>query len=388
MTPERWQLIKDLFHAALVLAADERAAYLDEACAGDLSLKAEIESLIAAHEDSEHFLETTTADLDEAAQADDQSEPLVGRSIGPYNILARLGAGGMAAVYLAQDTRLGRKVALKLMGAHSTKDEDRVLRFQMEARAASSLNHPNIVTIHEIGEAEEGHFIVMELIEGHTLRELINSRPTMELLARLGVQMARALSVAHAAGIIHRDIKPENIMVRDDGYVKVLDFGVARLSQIDAQTERNITGKLGAATAPGIILGTLGYMSPEQARAEQLTSATDIFSLGIVLYELATGQHPFSADSQISVLHGIISQPVLSPSRLNPEIPEPLETLCFICSKKTRAADPARQKSKSHFQGLMGNSPACICTRLPSRASETRSGASVSGRRFEKLLTP
>src|ERR1044071_1009870 len=145
MTPERWQLIKDLFHTALALVAGERAAYLDEACAGDLSLKAEIESLIAAHEDSEHFLETTTADFDEAAQADDQSEPLIGRSIGPYNILARLGAGGMAAVYLAQDTRLGRKVGLKLMGAHSSKNKDRVLRFQMEARAASSLNHPNIV---------------------------------------------------------------------------------------------------------------------------------------------------------------------------------------------------------------------------------------------------
>jgi serine/threonine protein kinase len=355
MTPERWLLIKELFHAALVLAPDERAAYLDEACDGDLSLKAEIESLIAAHEDSEHFLETTTADLDEAVQADDQSEPLVGRSIGPYNILARLGAGGMAAVYLAQDTRLGRKVALKLMGAHSTKDEDRVLRFQMEARAASSLNHPNIVTIHEIGEAEEGHFIVMELIEGHTLRELINTRPTMQLLARLGVQMARALSVAHAAGIIHRDIKPENIMVRGDGYVKVLDFGVARLSQIDTQTERNITGKLGAATAPGIILGTLGYMSPEQARAEQLTNATDIFSLGIVLYELATGQHPFSAGSQIGVLHGIISQPVLSPSRLNPEISEPLETLLLHMLEKDSRSRPGAAEVEITLSGLDAN---------------------------------
>jgi serine/threonine protein kinase len=353
MTPERWQRIKELFHAALARGPVERAAYLDGACDGDLSLKAEIESLIASHEDSEDFLETTTADPDGESQAE-VCEPLVGKSIGPYSILSRLGSGGMAAVYLAQDTRLGRKVALKLLAAHLTKDEDRVARFRTEARAASLLNHPNIVTIHEIGEAEEGHFIVMELIEGHTLREAINARATIESLARLGAQMARALSVAHAAGIIHRDIKPENIMVRGDGYVKVLDFGVARLSQIDTRADGNVTGKLGADTAPGVILGTLGYMSPEQARAERLTSATDVFSLGIVLYELATGQHPFSADSQIAVLHGIISQPALSPSRLNPEIPAPLEALMLRMLEKDPRSRPGAAEVEAALSGFDG----------------------------------
>ena len=206
----------------------------------------------------------------------------------------------MGEVYRARDTRLDREVALKLLPAALTRDPDRVRRFVQEAKAVSALNHPNIVTIHEIGDCDAGRFIVMELVQGQTLRQL-DQPCALDALVDLGSQIARALSATHAAGITHRDIKPDNIMVRDDGYVKVLDFGLARLASraldADAQTLKG--------TLPGTLLGTVRYMSPEQARGEAVSHATDIFALGIVFYELATGRHPFTADTQVGYLHAI-----------------------------------------------------------------------------------
>ena len=244
-----------------------------------------------------------------------------------YRLISQIGAGGMGEVYLAEDTRLERRVAIKLLPAGVTKDPSRVRRFEQEARAASALNHPNIVTIHEIGEAEVGRFIVLEYVKGHTLRTVIEANQSHQALAPIGRQIARALSVAHDAGIVHRDIKPENIMVRDDGYVKVLDFGLARLGAADVSTESS--AQTAIHTRPGSLIGTLSYMSPEQVKGEAVESGSDIFSLGIIFYEMATGQRPFKADSEVAIMHAIAyDQPPL-PSHLTPGLAGSLERLIF-----------------------------------------------------------
>ena len=243
----------------------------------------------------------------------------------------------MGEVWRARDTRLNREVAIKVLPAALAKDAGRLRRFEQEAMAASALNHPSIVTIHEIGKTDAGRFIVMELVRGQTLRAV--SKPcAIDLLVNVGSQIAKALSATHAAGITHRDIKPDNVMLRDDGYVKVLDFGVARLVPQTATDEEAAT--LTYRTAPGALLGTLAYMSPEQARGLQVTPAADIFALGVVFYELATGRHPFKADSMIAVLHSIASQTPASPSRLNPEVPASLDALIMRMLEKDAALRP------------------------------------------------
>jgi serine/threonine protein kinase/predicted ATPase len=340
MTPERWRRIERLYHEVLEREPDERAAFLDAACADDEPLRREVEVLLVANERAGSFLATTALEAEARTMAAELVPSPVGQRINHYRIGARLGAGGMGEVYLAEDTRLGRRVALKLLPARFTADQDRVRRFEQEARAVSALNHPNIVTIYDLGEAEAGRFIVMELIVGRTLREMIgesSSPSSTATLIGLGRQAAKALSVAHAAGITHRDIKPENIMVRDDGLVKVLDFGLARLVHTSfADPDAKTTALTGA----GMMLGTLRYMSPEQTRSEKVTSATDLFSLGVVFYELATGQHPFAADSAMGILQAISSQAPLPPSRLNREIPAAVEALILQMLEKDARLRP------------------------------------------------
>ena len=245
-----------------------------------------------------------------------------GTRLGPYEIVGTVGAGGMGDVYRAHDARLGRDVAVKVMNRASL-PQTAFDRFRREARAASSLNHPNIVTIHEIEETGTDIYIVMELVEGQTVREIINERPPIPIVTSILGQVAQALSIAHKAGIIHRDIKPENVMVRADGYVKLLDFGLARIVA-DARADENATKEQ---TATGMLVGTMRYMSPEQATGEHVTSASDVFSLGLVMYELATGHHPFARDPGAGVLRAIISERAIPPSKLNPEIPASLDTL-------------------------------------------------------------
>jgi len=277
----------------------------------------------------------------------------VDTTLAHYHILSLLGAGGMGEVYLAEDTRLGRKVALKLLPARLTQDTERLHRFVQEAKATSALNHPHIVTIYEIGEDEAGRFIAMELVEGQTLRALPKPCP-FNLLINLAVQIARALAATHAAGITHRDVKPENIMLRHDGYVKVLDFGLARLAPLMGSGSEAAT--LIHNTAPGALLGTLAYLSPEQARGEVATSAADIFALGIVLYELSTGQHPFKADSLLGILHSITSQTPLPASRLNPEIPASLDALILSMLEKDAGIRPTAEGLEKAFGELLGSS--------------------------------
>jgi eukaryotic-like serine/threonine-protein kinase len=293
MTPERHEQIGELYHRVLALPREQWPAVLDEACEDDPELRQEVESLLAASDKAGSFMDTPAIDISaRSLSADASSTP---RRIGRYELLSLLGRGGMGEVHLAEDTTLRRKVAIKLLPAPLTTDAHAVLRFEQEARAASSLNHPNIVTIHEIGEVDGGRFIAMEFVEGRPLSALVGTPMPLEQLVPIARQLAQALAVAHAAGIVHRDIKPENIMLRPDGYVKLLDFGIARL--VSPPTGPG-DGVAVFATRAGVVVGTPRYMSPEQIRGEPATAASDVFALGAALFELATGQH--ASERQVS----------------------------------------------------------------------------------------
>src|SRR6058998_2010158 len=257
MKPEHWQQIKILLHSALERAPAERPAFLDQACSGNPTLRSQLEALLASHERTEDFIELPAFEVMADLLANDQRESLVGQTIDRYQILEQLGAGGMGEVYLAEDKHLLRKVALKVLPAFFTRDRERVRRFQQEARAASALNHPNILTIYEIGQIDSHQFIATEFVEGETLRErMIKSPMSMSELLGLATQIASALTAAHQTGIVHRDIKPENIMLREDGIVKVLDFGLAKLTERkDGDSEATTLFH----TKQGMVLGTAHY---------------------------------------------------------------------------------------------------------------------------------
>ncbi len=268
MQPERWQQIDQLFHLALAQEANGRAKFLAEECVGDDSLRTEVEALIASHEQAQSFIENPASDLAAEILAKGEHGLIAGQAIGPYKIVSTLGTGGMGEVYLAHDTRLRRQVALKLLPSQFTISPDRVRRFEQEARAISALNHPNIVTIHEIGRDSGSQFIVTEFVEGQTLRQrmaegVISLRAALDI----SIQIAGALAAAHAGGIVHRDIKPENIMLRTDGYVKVLDFGLAKLTETPSTNgNADASTLVKIRTNAGLVMGTAAYMSPEQAR--------------------------------------------------------------------------------------------------------------------------
>ena len=302
MTPERHQQIGEIYHAALELAPKQREYFLARACVGDDTLLREVESLLASNEQAGDFIRSPALEVAADLLNTEHAGVLAGKSLGPYKILELLGSGGMGEVYLAQDSRLGRRVALKLLPDYFVTYGDRLRRFRQEARAASALNHPNIITIHEIGEADTTHYIVTEFIEGETLRALIGNRIELVRALDIAVQTASALAAAHAAGIVHRDIKPENIMLRRDGYVKVLDFGIAKLMERAASMGQSFQ------TSPGLIVGTAHYMSPEQAQGLEVDERTDIWSLGVVLYEMVTGQLPFKGKTPSHTIVSIVEQ--------------------------------------------------------------------------------
>ena len=309
MTPQRYREVEEIYHAALEQHSDHRAAFLRGACAGDEELLREVESLLAAGRQAGGFLASSPQSVRETQTIFDRAgRTLIGRTLGVYEVLSLIGAGGMGQVYLARDTRLERKVAIKLMPGEHCLDPERIWRFEREARAASALNHPNIVTIYDIGAAEDGRFIVMELVEGRTLRQMLSGKPMPASVTVIGGQIAKALAVAHAAGIVHRDIKPENIILRNDGYVKVLDFGLARLMRDSTADTKSLED-----TTPGRVIGTTRYMSPEQARGENSAAPSDVFSLGIIFYEMAAGRHPFPAGSPLAMLYA--KSPLKGPFR-------------------------------------------------------------------------
>ncbi len=336
---QRYRKIDEIFQAALELSADERASFISQACDGDESLLKEVESLLASDEREWGLIKTPVFEMAATFLAAEHSELAAGQHLGHYEILSLLGTGGMGQVYLAEDTRLGRKVALKLLPTGYTINEFRLRRFQQEARAASALNHPNILTIYDIWEVEGRHLIATEYIEGESLRHRIDQgKLSTEETLDISIQVATGLWAAHQAGIIHRDIKPENIMLRPDGYVKVLDFGLAKLThQNEPAFDARAADRLDASS--GLVMGTVKYMSPEQAQGLPVDQQSDIFSLGVVLYEMVARRTPFKGESAAELIKSILND---QPPQLTGHPPDLSEDLGNIITKAL-AKDKSRR---------------------------------------------
>ena len=339
MTPERYRLIDALADRALELPAEERERFLDRECRGDPDLRIRVDQLLAAQESSAQFLEAPVLEvLAKDMAAPPVREDLTGRRVHHYVILSRLGAGGIGEVWLAKDELLTREIAVKLLFPRFAGDPYHVRRFEQEARSASTLNHPNIVTIYEIGKSEGVDFIAQELVHGQTLRKWLADGPVkLVSVLDVGAQVAAALEAAHGAGIVHRDIKPENVMIRPDGLVKVLDFGLARFIERDSVALAGLSGKE-SITQPGFVLGTVRYMSPEQARGMKVDTRSDLFSLGVVLYEMATGSAPFRGPTPSDVLAAILTHEPAPLSEYLPDTPPELERIIRRCLEKDLAA--------------------------------------------------
>ena len=321
---EKSDKIFQLFQAALEVDEDKRAAFLDRECQGDEELRREVEVLLACDQRAESFIESPAFEEAPELIADNEgSSTATMDAVGPFKLVKKLGSGGMGEVYLGRDSRLGRNVALKLLDRRLIGDSGSRTRFLREARLASALDHPNICTIHEIGEASGLLFIAMQYIEGETLKQVIGSRPlALDCLLSISLQVSNALAAAHAQGIIHRDIKSPNIIVTPGGQAKVLDFGLAKLLET--------VGDESELTHAGAVLGTPTYMSPEQAKGERADHRSDIFSLGVVMYEMATGRTPFKSKSRSETMNAVINQPHAPVAELNKEVPP---ELCALIDK-------------------------------------------------------
>jgi eukaryotic-like serine/threonine-protein kinase len=389
MVIDRWRQIEGLFQAAHDKTAEERARFLDEACSTDPTLRREVESLLANAELAAGFLES---DGTGAAPPPAAGEPIsAGEQFGPYTILELIGAGGMGQVYRGHDKRLDRHVAVKFLPLAMAGDTAARERFEREARAASALNHPNICTIYDVGEFQGRSFIVMELLEGQSLRERIAGKPVpLQELAAITRQVCAALDAAHSKGIVHRDVKPANIFVTQSGQVKILDFGLAKRGAESLSASGMAFGPAGSTrtlslTATGTIAGTLAYMSPEQALGEDVDARSDIFSLGVVLYEMATGEAPFRGKTTAGILGSILTESPRKPSAVNPAVPTRLDRVILKALEKERQD---RYQSVASLSGDLGDwqrSEAAIRTRKTRRWMVTAIGAgaaSVAGGAF------
>ncbi|HUR97197.1 MAG TPA: serine/threonine-protein kinase, partial [Pyrinomonadaceae bacterium] len=321
MNPEGWHNVDRLFQVAVEIEPSRRAAYLENACAGDWVLRSEVEELLSNDSLSWDFLEQPAIESAAFFLADDEPVLSPGERVSHYEIIGLLGKGGMGEVYLACDRILNRNIALKFLPFDYTQDATRLQRFQREAQAVSTLNHPNIITIHELGSVGDQQYIATEFVGGETLHELISRRMSVDEVLEISIQIAGALAAAHEAGIIHRDIKPENVMVRHDGYVKVLDFGLAKLiGEFELRSETGFGERVDLSS--GLLMGTLRYMSPEQVNGDQVDARSDIFSLGSVIYEMITGLPAFDDKNPANLGQSILKDhPALS------DLPEELRAI-------------------------------------------------------------
>ena len=370
--PERheWALVNDLFHRALELPADRRAAFLDAACAGRSSLRDEVASLLAAHERANDFIEAPAAEAARlAALVDEASPSLVGRTLGHYQVERVIGEGGMGVVYLASDTRLGRAVALKALAPRFTSDEGRRERLRREARAAAQLSHPGIATVYALEEFDDHLYIASEYVAGETLRtELSRGALPLARVLETALDLARALALAHERGIVHRDLKPENVIRGSDGHVRILDFGLARF--------RDAPGPLAHLTDDGTILGTPAYMAPEQIRGQTVDARADLFALGIVLFELSAGVHPFAGSDPTSTIAKILEAQPPDLARFRPPNPagtgewDAMETIIGRCLEK----QPADRfgSTPQLLRALEEVSAAASAGQIPKRGSGVR----------------
>ena len=322
MTPERWEQIRDVLEKALELAPGERSAFLNRACSSDQSLRQEVETLLASSADVRStFLQSYTPRVTLTS----------GTRLGEYEVKSLVGAGGMGEVYRARDSRLGRDVAIKVLPSSLSADSDRLRRFEQEARAAAALNHPNILAVFQMGTYEGAPYLVSELLEGETLREQIKrGRLPLRKVIDYGVQIARGLAAAHEKGIVHRDLKPENLFVTKDGRVKILDFGLAKFTQ----AAEHGAPKLNGGTEPGVVLGTVGYMSPEQVRGEVADHRADIFAFGAILYEMLAGKRAFQEPTSAETMAAILNEDPPGISQIK-HIPPALQWVVQRCLEKS-----------------------------------------------------
>jgi len=342
MTPERWGQIEKLFYSALEREPSERAAFLDKACAGDEELRHDLDTLLAAHERPESRFEAIFEAIKAEVAADpideDKIGSMAGTTLGRYRLLSTLGAGGMGEVYHALDTRLDREVAIKILPARLADNPEAMRRFEREAKAVAVLSHPNILSIHDFGNEQGLCFAVMELLKGETLRSRLSdgALPWRKAVG-IGVEIAEGLSAAHAKGITHRDLKPENIFLTSDGRTKILDFGLARVNAAKSDENNTSATTVPRITDPGVVMGTPGYMSPEQVRGAEVEAPSDIFSFGSVLYEMATGRRPFAGKTVADTMAAILRDdpPDLAESGKN--IPPDLEQVIIHCLEKNPA---------------------------------------------------
>ncbi len=339
MNTNRLQQVEEILHAALEIPPAKRESFFNEFCGEDVELRREVESLLAFEENSDDFLDASPESLAAEMFAEPESQKsLINREIGHYKIKKLLGRGGMGEVFLADDTELDRLVALKVLPLEVANDAERIGRFVREAKAVSALNHPNIITIYEIGKTNDTHFIVTEYVEGETLHSRLSSgQMNLKSVLDMATQTAGALDAAHRAGIVHRDIKPENIMIRPDGFVKILDFGIAKLIERHSEAvEIKAAAAMNGITRDGMIIGTASSMSPEQARGKDTDARSDIFSFGVVLYETLTGKQPFEGESAIDTISSIISKEPVPLDQLAPDLPPELNHIVEKSLRKDR----------------------------------------------------
>jgi serine/threonine protein kinase len=334
---ERWQRINQLVAAAAAVGAHERADFLATACGDDAALRREVESRLGSPEQAPALVETPTFRFPHPWAPDAAAESVEtrlspGQCLGPYRIVALLGAGGMGQVYVAHDPRLGREVAIKVLSRHTPADRAQLRRFEQEARAASALNHPNLLAVFDVGSQGGLPYVVTELLEGETLEERLHRGPLpLREALECARQIAAGLAAAHEKGIVHRDLKPANVFLTRDGHVKILDFGLAKRTAL-ADAEDPAAGL----TRPGVVMGTLGYMSPEQVRGQPVDPRSDLFSLGAVLYEMLSGRRAFSGPSEVETLSAILTTTPPDLSRSAGAVPPAVERLVQVCLRKSR----------------------------------------------------